>query len=391
MFDAFKQVFDETGLNHLTKVTNLHKIAIIRVYLLKCLKEDIILMSKHSTEKVDNSYLPEFTPRGLHAGAGFEAKKAYVISRGNLTYPSEWVNKLFPYLQTWQKQTIDILGYDNGSAANNFLHGTVYSFAYCIIQDGIYIVDSYPDHYWTKLIFDKIGKNIFKEYSKKAREEVKKRSDIIEEHNSLVSDSKNNPQDKVVSLEKLMLKLELHMAKLESIVNELLLERESNSNIMDRRAYSSIQLPPRPSMVELPPQANEPIEVNHRRESNTTVAIATSLPRIPSINTYLHPTFKQNLKYWREEKLGEYTPHQLNCSKANAGWSKHLEKRWGKRKRIHEIIINASENNEEEDALDKAADDLDSEMNSNKNIMGVYKDDGIPRTITQYIEMEKNK
>ena len=137
-------------------------------------------------------------------------------------------------------------------------------------------------------------------------------------------------------------------------------------------------------MTYLPPGANDTITIAW---TTTSMVATTGLPLVPNITKSLHPTFKLNLDYWTDKCLGEYPPHYLNCSKLKAGWDDALQKLWGKRMRIHDIIVDTDDAKLDNEDLNQATEELDCVLAVNKKIPGNFKNYGIPRTVDQYLNM----
>ena len=103
MSRVFKKFFQESGIEY-TKVTHTRKLGIIRAHQLGADRENIILLSKHTTHKVDTSYLPELPYKAMLACAGFNVfrHEEYYIPRSYIKVPDSWINKIFPFLDTWR-------------------------------------------------------------------------------------------------------------------------------------------------------------------------------------------------------------------------------------------------------------------------------------------------
>jgi len=71
MADAFKKFFDKVKVKY-TKLTHTRKLGIVRAHQMGADRENIILLSKHTTHKVDTSYLPELPYNAMLAAAGFD-------------------------------------------------------------------------------------------------------------------------------------------------------------------------------------------------------------------------------------------------------------------------------------------------------------------------------
>ncbi len=87
-------------------------------------RENTILLSKHTVHKVETSYLPEVSYEALLAAAGFDVYswQEYNISRSYAQVPTDWIGRVFLYINTWQVQVSDIRGFEKGKSARSFVY-----------------------------------------------------------------------------------------------------------------------------------------------------------------------------------------------------------------------------------------------------------------------------
>lgn len=71
MADAFKKLFDNVKVKY-TKLMHTRKLGIVRAHQIGTNRENIILLYKHTTHKVDTSHLPELPYYAMLAAAGFD-------------------------------------------------------------------------------------------------------------------------------------------------------------------------------------------------------------------------------------------------------------------------------------------------------------------------------
>jgi hypothetical protein len=71
MADAFKKFFDKVKVRY-TKLTHTRKLGIVQAHQMGAHSENINLLSKHTTHKVDSSYLPELPYNAMLAATGFD-------------------------------------------------------------------------------------------------------------------------------------------------------------------------------------------------------------------------------------------------------------------------------------------------------------------------------
>jgi hypothetical protein len=221
MADAFKKFFNLAGVAY-TKLTHTRKLGINRAQQMGADRENIILLSKHTTHRVDTSYLPELPYNAMLACAGFDVfrREEYYLPRSYAQVPAGWIDKVFPYLNTWREQVNEVWGYDKGLAAKKFVNFMLPFLAEVIVQDGMYLISMYPDHPYTSLLLQKLGTGGYEAWASQTRESVREREMIIEEN--LREDRRYKAILRTV--ERTVLKvtnLELKIDSLTSVVNQL--------------------------------------------------------------------------------------------------------------------------------------------------------------------------
>jgi hypothetical protein len=157
MAASFKNYFEIADIEY-TKVTHARKLGIIRAHQMGADRENIILLSKHTVHKVDTSYLPELPYQALLATAGFDVyrRQEYFIPRSYAQVPPDWIGLVFPYINTWQVQVNNTWGYDKGKSARSFVNNLLPHLAQIVVQDGMYLTTTYPNHPYSKLLLQKM-------------------------------------------------------------------------------------------------------------------------------------------------------------------------------------------------------------------------------------------
>lgn len=108
-------------------------------------------MSKHKTEKVYR-YVTELYAPVMKVMAGFGRTEVYSVPRAEITIPYEQPELLvFPHIHVWQAQMESPMG-DKCEAARNFLNKMLPWLAEVVIQDGVYWIDRYPEHFISILL-----------------------------------------------------------------------------------------------------------------------------------------------------------------------------------------------------------------------------------------------
>jgi hypothetical protein len=180
---TFKKFFNSSGI-HYTKLTHTRKLGIIRAHQLGADRENIILLSKHTTHKVDTSYLPQLPYQAMLACAGFDVfnREEYYIPRSYIQVPDTWINKIFPFLELWKEQVNNDYRYDNGLAARNFVNHLLPFLATIILQDGIYFTSAFPNHPYTLLLLHKLQGEGYEEWCTLMRDSLAEKEVILQQN-----------------------------------------------------------------------------------------------------------------------------------------------------------------------------------------------------------------
>jgi hypothetical protein len=180
---TFKKFFNSSGI-HCTKLTHARKLGIIRAHQLGADRENIILLSKHTTHKVDTSYLPQLPYQAMLACAGFDVfnREEYYIPRSYIQVPDTWINKIFPFLELWKEQVNNDYRYDNGLAARNFVNHLLPFLATIILQDGIYFTSAFPNHPYTLLLLHKLQGEGYEEWCTLMRDSLAEKEVILQQN-----------------------------------------------------------------------------------------------------------------------------------------------------------------------------------------------------------------
>jgi len=182
MADCFKNYFELANIEY-TKVTHARKLGIIRAHQMGADRENIILLSKHTVHRVDQSYMPELPYQTLLATAGFDIyrREEYFIPRSYAQVPSDWIGRVFPYINTWQVQVNSTWGYDKGKSARSFVNDLLPHFAQIILQDGMYLTTTYPNHPYTKVILQKMHNAGYENWASEMKTLVQQREAVLQQ------------------------------------------------------------------------------------------------------------------------------------------------------------------------------------------------------------------
>jgi hypothetical protein len=356
MADTFRKYFNRVGVAY-TKLTHTRKLGIIRAHQMGADRENIILLSKHTTHKVDTSYLPELPYQAMLATSGFDVfqREEYYIPRSYARVPSEWISNIFPHINTWREQVNDIWGFDKGLAAKNFVNLLLPYLAEIVIQDGIYFTAAYPDHPYTKTLLQKMSPVGYEQWASDTREAIVQKEVIVQEnanedrrYEAMLRTSEHTVR-KVTDLEQRIDALTSEFLNLKNI----LLQSEQN-----RFHYHQIS----PNMASTNAHAISPINLNASLFRSTfdeaplptiarspidIAAMATpieTLPSTPNIPPCTHKTLKENMEYWLTHKYWKYL-NRNNISFQKLGWDKVTQHRFCKRRDIALWVKLVAENN----------------------------------------------
>lgn len=331
MADTFKKFFEKAGISY-SKLTHTRKLGIIRAHQLGADRENIILLSKHTTHKVDTSYLPELPYKAMLACAGFDVfrREEYFIPRSNIQVPVNWIHKVFPKLSTWEQQVNETWGYDNGLAAKNFVNNTLPFFATIILQDGIYFTSMYPNHPYSKILLSKLGDEGYERWAHDMRAAVEEREQII---------IKNTEEDRkyeavLRTTEKAIQKIYNLEQRIDALTNALLRRNDLPiQNEQDnQQAITPINLNAESFRYTLDAT---PITMEARIPINVTPTPdhTASLPSTPIIPPNVHKTIKLNMEYWMTHQYWKYMDRNKVSLQA-LGWSGPMQHRYCKRRDI---------------------------------------------------------
>jgi hypothetical protein len=282
------------------------------------------------------------------ACAGFDVfrREEYYLPRSYAQVPAEWIDKVFPYLNTWREQVNEVWGYDKGLAAKKFVNFMLSFLAEVIVQDGMYLISMYPDHPYTSLLLQKLGTDGYEACASQTRESVREREMIIEEN--LREDKRYEAILRTV--ERTVLKvtnLELKIDSLTSVVqlkDIILHHRNLSVNAIietPQTAHATSTLVHNMSPVDLNATSFRATydAAGPSREAQQPIVVETSpverqqLQSIPNIPTTLHHIIRENMEFWLDKCYWQYLDRQ-HISLAGLGWSSRLQHPFGKRKDI---------------------------------------------------------
>jgi len=325
MSKVFKKFFTNCGIAY-TKLTHTRKLGIIRAHQLGADRENIILLSKHTVHKIDNSYLPELPHKAMLACAGFDVfrKEEYFIPRSYIQVPVQWISKIFPHMDYWKNQVTNNFNYDNGLAAKNFVYHLLPFFATIIVQDGVHLTTTYPDHPYSKLLLHILRNEGYEEWSQAMINSIKDREIVIEENwredrkyeavlrtaEKAVHNIHNLDQKMNQKFNEIAIALQRHLAKPVNV-----------TDVIETGFQSTVNTP------QIPCQARQVIEASH------SPVHQPAIPSVPIIPPNIHKTIVENLEFWLEHQLWVYM-NRGEQSLRVLGWDANTQFRFCKRRDI---------------------------------------------------------
>lgn len=363
MADAFKEYFNAADIQY-TKLTHVRKLGIIRAHQLGADRENIILLSKHTTHKVDTSYLPELPYNALLACAGFDVfrRQEYYIPRSYAQVPTAWHGRIFPYLQRWQSQVNDMREYDKGMSAKTFVNYILPHMAQIIIQDGIYFVDAYPNHPYSVILMHKMQSAGYEQWANNVRAMINTRVATVpinvaeDRRYDAVLRTSEHTAHRVLSVEQ---RIDSLTAELRQLCHYLRHQRAvtHSSDALSYTSCTNIASPTRLSGTHLQSspyryesELSSPTREQRRVLSvepvpSSTTCLRSSRPIIPP---NIHKTIKDNIEHWLFNRHWEFLCRG-DVSLRQLGWDSKAQHRFCKRRDIAQWVKVVAENYMETD------------------------------------------
>jgi hypothetical protein len=260
------------------------------------------------------------------ACAGFDVfrKEEYFIARSYIRVPQHWVAKIFPYMELWNAQVNNLFQYDNGLAARNFVNKLLPFFATVILQDGVFLTTTYPNHPYSKLLLFLMQNEGYEEWCQAMKDSISEREILVED---------NWREDR---------KYEAVLRTTEKAVNHIY-KLEQNLNLKFSELANALQgypaAPASPTSenrygVQLSVDASPiPSQARAAITSEPTPRTQPLIPSIPILPPNIHKTIFENLEFWLEHRLWAYM-ERGSQSMQQLGWDSNTQFRYCKRRDI---------------------------------------------------------
>jgi hypothetical protein len=344
MAGCFKTYFAQADIEY-TKVTHVRKLGIIRAHQMGADRENIILLSKHTVHKVDNSYLPELPYQAMLAAAGFDiyTRQEYFVPRTYAQVPPEWIGRIFPYIDTWKIQVNETWGYDKGKAAKSFVNCLLPHLAQIVLQDGMYLATAYPKHTYAKILLQKVHNSGYESWCCEMKEKVLQRELALQEalnedrrYDAMLRTTEHTVQ-RILSIDNSLSTLPQQFIHLRNFMEKW----QHNPITTPQNSRTTLNAISEVTPVNLEANAfrttidDFPIPNGIRTGLNVTpnTHCIQGIPIIPCIPTNVHSTIRENIEYWISHKY--YTYMERNgISLHQLGWPRTLQQRFCKRRDI---------------------------------------------------------
>jgi hypothetical protein len=382
MANTFRDFMKEADLEY-TKLTHVRKLGIIRAHQMGADRENIILLSKHTTHKVDTSYLPELPYKAMLAASGFDVyrREEYFIPRSYMQVPQNWVVNIFPYIDRWRTQVNQMRGYDKGPSAKSFVNALLPHLAQIILQDGIYLTEMYPNHPYALILAEKMHYTGFGLWATQMRELIRNRELTTKVNVSgdikydTIMQSSEKTIHKVISVEHRLDLLHSQIRMLHNMLRQHVMEKNNNQqeanvitpthnqqeanvitpthNQQEANVITPIRNQEEANVIT--PIHLDAMEFRHERDNSTISSNHRTMisvePRplqvtntcvIPTLPPNIHKTVVENVEYWLSNKLWEFEVKK-DMPLSQLGWNLPTQLRFCRRRDIAKWVKTVGE------------------------------------------------
>ena len=340
MADTFKDYMTSASIEY-TKLTHVRKLGIIRAHQLGADRENIVLLSKHTVYKVDTSYLPELPYNAMLACAGFDVyrRQEYFIPRSYAQVPTAWISKIFPYINLWRSQVHDRRGFDKGDSAKAFVNSVLPHLAQIVIQDGMYLMEVYPQHPYTAILQELMSYTGYETWANEMKQRIHQRQQEVQvmssgnrQYDSILQ-SAERTVNKVISLEHRFDQLQAQIMQLQRMLertgspigNSLLTSPQHGA-----QNHTNLVTPVHLDSIDFPLEREDSTILSEQRTVISVASIPQQQPpmrRVPTLPPNIHKTVVENMEYWLTHKLWEFITRQ-DCSLRQLGWDLPVQLRF---------------------------------------------------------------
>jgi len=355
MGNTFREFMSYAGVEY-TKLTHVRKLGITRAHQLGADRENIILLSKHTTQRVDMSYLPELPYQAMLACAGYDVyrRQEYFLPRSYAQVPPCWINKIFPYLNLWRSQVLEMRGYDKGASAKSFVNNVLPHLAEIVIQDGMYLMEIYPEHPYCGVLQELMRGSGYENWAVQMRERIHRREHDVQvassgnaQYDSIMTSSERTVH-KVTSLEHRIDMLQSQITMLQQMLQEQQAKNDGAGQTMENQYIPNIQNVVTPIRLEAMHFRQEREDSTINSEQRTMISVEPMLEgpatagRLPTLPPNIHKTVAQNMEYWLSHRLWEFLQRQ-DLSLRQLGWSLPVQLRFCRRRDIAKWVKTVGE------------------------------------------------
>jgi hypothetical protein len=338
MADSFRDYMNQADVEY-TKLTHVRKLGITRAHQMGASREDIILLSKHTVHKVDTSYMPELPYQPMLASAGFDIyrREEYFLPRSYVQVPPSWFVNVFPYINLWKTQVYEMRGFDKGKSAKTFVNDLLPHLAQVVLQDGIYLTQTYPEHPYSIILMEKMHFAGYELWASQMRHRIQSREHTVslnvsgDHRYETILQSSERTVNKVISMEHRIDLLQEEIVLLQNMLRQHT-NRCSNVNNHTSQLVTPVHLDATAFRIE---RDDSTISSEHR-----TLISAEPIPLpqtntrvIPSLPPNIHKTVVQNMEFWLSNKLWEFD-NRKDLPLRQLGWDLPTQLRFCRRRDI---------------------------------------------------------
>ena len=172
---GYKKILDGANVSF-NKVTHLRGSGIERASAKGCNADEVTTMSKHSKERVFDSYMTQLYPPILMVMAGFEKSDSYFVPRTEVELPyslDDCILMVFPKYPEWQAEWNWGKGDgDPHKSAENFVTQVLPYIVRVLVQDAPYWLKYYPNSTYSRYMRQKFPMEFWREWCPRAIQEA---------------------------------------------------------------------------------------------------------------------------------------------------------------------------------------------------------------------------
>jgi len=307
-------------------------------YMTRSQLEEFFLIGEDGTPNWYNYYLIDW--RSYHSMA--DSFRDY-MNRADVEYtkyvqvPPSWFVNVFPYINLWKTQVYEMRGFDKGKSAKTFVNDLLPHLAQVVLQDGIYLTQTYPEHPYSIILMEKMHFAGYELWASQMRHRIQSREHTVslnvsgDHRYETILQSSERTVNKVISMEHRIDLLQEEIVLLQNMLRQHT-NRCSNVNNHTSQLVTPVHLDATAFRIE---RDDSTISSEHR-----TLISAEPIPLpqtntrvIPSLPPNIHKTVVQNMEFWLSNKLWEFD-NRKDLPLRQLGWDLPTQLRFCRRRDI---------------------------------------------------------